>query len=85
MSFGAQYQHRGVDQGRAAAAARRRQAGLSGSQFEACCAAVLGAGTLMLAFAIVCQLTALAFAPLIIVQPLGAISLVITTLLNARV
>ena len=39
----------------------------------------------MLGLAIMCQLSALAFAPLIIVQPIGAISLVITTLLNARV
>jgi drug/metabolite transporter (DMT)-like permease len=39
----------------------------------------------MLALAIVCQLSALAIAPLIVVQPLGAIALVITTLLNARV
>ena len=31
------------------------------------------------------QLSALSFAPLILVQPIGAIALVITTLLNARV
>jgi drug/metabolite transporter (DMT)-like permease len=39
----------------------------------------------MLGLAIVCQLAALSFAPLILVQPVGAISLVITTLLNARI
>ena len=39
----------------------------------------------MLALAIACQLGALSFAPLIVVQPLGAIALVITTLLNARI
>ena len=39
----------------------------------------------MLALAVVCQLAALTKAPLIVVQPLGAIALVITTLLNARV
>ena len=39
----------------------------------------------MLGLAIVCQLAALSFAPLIVVQPLGAIALVITTLLNARI
>jgi drug/metabolite transporter (DMT)-like permease len=39
----------------------------------------------MLGLAILCQLAALSFAPLILVQPIGAISLVITTLLNARV
>ncbi|MGK9147607.1 DMT family transporter [Plantibacter flavus] len=42
-------------------------------------------GTLLLGLAIVFQLVALAFAPLIVVQPLGAIALVITALLNARV
>ena len=42
-------------------------------------------GTIMLGLAIVCQLGALSVAPLIVVQPLGAISLVITTLLNARI
>ncbi|HXH33115.1 MAG TPA: DMT family transporter [Plantibacter sp.] len=42
-------------------------------------------GTLLLGLAIAFQLVALAFAPLIVVQPLGAIALVITALLNARV
>jgi drug/metabolite transporter (DMT)-like permease len=42
-------------------------------------------GTVLLAVAIVCQLSALAVAPLIVVQPLGAVSLVITTLLNAQI
>jgi hypothetical protein len=39
----------------------------------------------MLGFAIICQLSAMAIAPLIVVQPLGAVALVVTTLLNARV
>nr|WP_274635578.1 DMT family transporter [Microbacterium bovistercoris] len=85
MSFGAQYQHRGVNK-------VERLTGTSGS--EGLSARQLlsllrrpswVAGTLMLALAIVCQLSALAFAPLILVQPVGAISLVITTLLNARI
>ncbi|MFL0409690.1 DMT family transporter [Microbacterium paludicola] len=42
-------------------------------------------GTVLLTVAIVCQLSALAVAPLIVVQPLGAVSLVITTLLNAQI
>jgi drug/metabolite transporter (DMT)-like permease len=42
-------------------------------------------GTLMLGLAIAFQLSSLAFAPLIVVQPLGAVALVITTILNARV
>ncbi len=85
MSFGAQYQHRGVTK-------VERLTGTSGSEGLNLrqMAGLLRrpswvAGTLMLGLAIVCQLSALAFAPLILVQPLGAISLVITTLLNARV
>lgn len=42
-------------------------------------------GTLMLGLAVVFQLTALIFAPLIVVQPLGAIALIITAIVNARV
>ncbi|MDH2442387.1 DMT family transporter [Amnibacterium sp. CER49] len=42
-------------------------------------------GTVMLGLAIVLQLTSLRFAPLIVVQPLGAIALVVTAILNARV
>ncbi len=42
-------------------------------------------GTLFLGFAIVFQLVALSMAPLIVVQPIGALALVITTFLNAWV
>lgn len=85
MSFGAQYQHRGVQKveqlSRAAGAT-----GLSGGQLvQLLKRPSWVSGTAMLGLAIVCQLAALSFAPLILVQPLGAISLVITTLLNARI
>ncbi|WP_396656366.1 DMT family transporter [Microbacterium sp.] len=85
MSFGAQYQHRGVLK-------VERLTGESSS--EGLKAAQLlrllqrpswMVGTIMLGLAIACQLAALSFAPLIVVQPLGAIALVITTLLNARI
>ena len=85
MSFGAQYQHRGVAKverlsGRDAAS------GLTAKQLGRLLTRPSWVvGTLMLGMAIVCQLGALAVAPLIVVQPLGAIALVITTLLNARV
>lgn len=85
MSFGAQYQHRGVTKvekmsGSAASA------GLNKSQlFKLLTRPSWVIGTIMLGLAIVCQLAALSFAPLIVVQPLGAIALVITTLLNARI
>lgn len=42
-------------------------------------------GTLLLGVAIVLQLTALSLAPLLVVQPIGALALVMTTFLNAWV
>jgi hypothetical protein len=85
MSFGAQYQHRGVTKVERLTGTSGSE-GLSGRQLLSLLRRPSWvAGTLMLGLAIVCQLSALAFAPLILVQPLGAISLVITTLLNARV
>lgn len=42
-------------------------------------------GSVVLGLAIVLQLSSLAFAPLIVVQPLGAVALVITAILNSRV
>jgi hypothetical protein len=42
-------------------------------------------GTLMLGLAVVFQLTSLGFAPIIVVQPLGAVALIITSIVNARV
>ncbi|MCK6080631.1 DMT family transporter [Microbacterium sp. EYE_5] len=85
MSFGAQYQHRGVQKVERLTA-QAGVSGLTGGQLLRLLRRpswVLG--TVMLGLAIVCQLAALSFAPLILVQPIGAISLVITTLLNARV
>lgn len=85
MSFGAQYQHRGVTKVEQLSGTAARQ-GLSGSHIAKLLARpswVLG--TVMLGLAIACQLAALSFAPLIVVQPLGAIALVITTLLNAQI
>jgi drug/metabolite transporter (DMT)-like permease len=85
MSFGAQYQHRGVtkvERLSGTAAAR----GLNSKQLMRLLTRPSWVvGTLMLGLAIICQLAALSFAPLIVVQPLGAVSLVITTLLNARI
>lgn len=85
MSFGAQYQHRGVTKVERLSGSSGK-AGLSGRQLLSLLKRPSWvAGTGMLGLAIICQLSALAFAPLIIVQPIGAISLVITTLLNSRV
>lgn len=85
MSFGAQYQHRGVIKVEKLSGSTANQ-GLSRQQLARLLTRpswVLG--TVMLGLAIVCQLAALSFAPLIVVQPLGAIALVITTLLNAQI
>ncbi|WP_188437525.1 DMT family transporter [Microbacterium murale] len=85
MSLGAQYQHRGVEKVERLSGADGAN-GLSVDQLKRLLTRpswILG--TLMLGLAIVCQLAALSAAPLIVVQPLGAIALVITTLLNARV
>jgi drug/metabolite transporter (DMT)-like permease len=84
LSLGAQFQHRGVAKVEEQNASST--AGLSLGQLTS----LLGRpswviGTMMLALAIVLQLTSLGFAPLIVVQPLGAIALVITSILNARV
>ncbi|MGB4779957.1 DMT family transporter [Microbacterium sp.] len=85
MSFGAQYQHRGVQKVERLTATDGGS-GLTGGQlWNLLRRPSWVVGTAMLGLAIVCQLWALSYAPLILVQPLGAISLVITTLLNARI
>jgi drug/metabolite transporter (DMT)-like permease len=83
LSFGAQFQSRGVKQ----VEARRVSSGTELGRSE------LGRlvrtrswlfGTVSLGLAIVLQLTSLRFAALIVVQPIGAIALVVTAILNAR-
>ncbi|MBW4042552.1 MAG: DMT family transporter [Acidobacteria bacterium] len=83
LSFGAQFQSRGVKQ----VEARRVSAGTELGRSE------IGRlirtrswlfGTLSLGLAIVLQLTSLRFAALIVVQPIGAIALVVSAILNAR-
>jgi drug/metabolite transporter (DMT)-like permease len=93
LSLGAQFQARGVtkvEQRRSAAdptrLLREHTEGLGLGELTALVRRpswVLG--TVMLGLAIVLQLTSLRFAPLIVVQPLGAIALVVTAILNARV
>lgn len=85
MSFGAQYQHRGVTKVERLSGGGA-SGGLNGAQLKRLLTRPSWViGTVMLGLAIVCQLAALSFAPLIVVQPLGAIALVITTLLNAQI
>lgn len=84
LSVGAQLQHRGVTTVEARSGGTTTS-GLNLAQLSALLTRpswVLG--TLMLGLAVVFQLGALAFSPLIIVQPLGAIALVLTAIINAR-
>lgn len=84
LSFGAQFQSRGVKQ----VEARRNTAGEELGRSELLRLIRTRSwliGTIMLGLAIVLQLTSLRFAPLIVVQPLGAIALVVTSILNSRV
>ena len=72
MSFGAQYQHRGVTKVESLSGGHSSE-GLGLSHLMKLLARPSWViGTVMLGLAIVCQLSALFFAPLIVVQPLGA-------------
>jgi drug/metabolite transporter (DMT)-like permease len=84
LSLGAQFQHSGVSSVERTHGSGNK-AGLSLRQLMR----LLGrpawvVGTVMLGLAIVLQLTSLGFAPLIVVQPLGALALVITSIVNSR-
>lgn len=84
LSLGAQFQHRGVVKVEAHTA--EVTGGLSVRQLSLLLTRPSWVfGSLMLGLAIVFQLSSLAFAPIIVVQPLGAVALVITSILNARV
>ena len=84
LSLGAQFQHRGVNKVEANTVAVT--GGLDPHQLLLLLRRPSWViGTLMLGLAIVFQLSSLAFAPIIVVQPLGAVALVITAVVNARV
>lgn len=84
MSFGAQYQSRGLNK------VERITGKSAGSGLSARHAFGLlrrpswVVGTVFLGLAIVFQIGALAFSPLIVVQPLGVVAMVITAVLNSR-
>jgi drug/metabolite transporter (DMT)-like permease len=85
LSLGAQFQHRGVAKVEASTTDSLGK-GLSPRQLALLLARPSWVvGTLMLALAIAFQLGSLYFAPIIVVQPLGAIALVITSIVNSRV
>lgn len=82
LSVGTQFQHRGVGHFEGG---EQRGAHLGGSAVVALLRNPSWViGTLLLGLAVVLQLGALSLAPLIVVQPLGAVALVVTAILNAR-
>ncbi|MFF9562535.1 multidrug DMT transporter permease [Leifsonia sp. NPDC014704] len=84
LSVGAQLQHHGV--AKVEATAGHADGGLSGRQMGRLLARPSWViGTLLLGLAIVFQLVSLKLSPIILVQPLGVVGLVITSILNARV
>ena len=85
MSLGAQYQSQGVRKVEKMSGAGADKGLGAGQLVRLLTRPSWVVGTLLLAVAIVCQIAALTRAPLIVVQPLGAVSLVITTLLNAQI
>lgn len=84
MSFGAQYQSRGLNKveritGKSAGAGLKFQ-----HLFGLFRRPSWVIGTVLLGLAIVFQIGALSLAPLIVVQPLGVVAMVITAVLNSR-
>ncbi|WP_022894605.1 DMT family transporter [Agromyces subbeticus] len=85
LSLGAQFQHRGVVKVESHTVDSLGK-GLNGKQLALLLARPSWViGTVMLGLAIMFQLGSLYFAPIIVVQPLGAIALVITSILNSRI
>lgn len=84
LSLGAQLQHHGV--AKVEAQTQDAKTGLSVRQLGLLLARPSWViGTLLLGLAIVFQLVSLKLSPIILVQPLGVVGLVITSVLNARV
>lgn len=84
LALGAQFQHRGVSLAEPEAGTGSKT-GLNPKELLALVRRPAWvAGTLMLGLAVLFQLFSLYLAPLTVVQPLGALALVITAVLNAR-
>lgn len=85
LALGTQFQHRGVGKVEAALGSGAK-AGLNVRQLRALITRpswVLG--TALLGIAVLMQLVSIGIAPLTVVQPLGAVALVITAIVNSRV
>ncbi|MFZ2963243.1 MAG: multidrug DMT transporter permease [Rhodoglobus sp.] len=84
LALGTQFQHRGVTL--VEQQHEGSKTGLSLRQLSALVARPSWViGTLLLGAAIVLQLTSLTLAPITVVQPLGAVALVVTAIVNSRV
>lgn len=84
LSIGAQLQHRGV--AKVESHTQEAASGLNLKQLGLLLARPSWViGTLMLGLAVVFQLSSLVLSPLTVVQPLGAVALVITSVINSRV
>ncbi|WGD38616.1 DMT family transporter [Lysinibacter sp. HNR] len=84
LSFGAQYQSRGVNKVERLSGQKARK-GLNRNQIWSLLKRPSWViGTLLLGMAVVLQLSSLTLSPLIVVQPLGVVALVITAILNSR-
>jgi drug/metabolite transporter (DMT)-like permease len=85
LSFGAQFQSRGVSKMETKSGTDGSTGGLNLRQLRLLVARPSWViGTLMIFLAIAFQLVSLGFAPIIVVQPLGAVALVVTAILNTR-
>lgn len=85
LSLGAQFQHRGVGKVGTPGSAKESSALSPGQMLQLLSRPSWVIGTLLLGLAIVFQLSSLILAPLIVVQPLGAVALVITAVVNSRI
>lgn len=88
LSFGAQFQNDAVSAGPTAKKTNNPKKGRGSLSLKQIASLLIKprwlSGTAFMAVGIGLQLAALSLAPLIVVQPVGAIALVITSLLNAR-
>ena len=85
LALGAQFQHRGVNKVDAATAPENKFGLRFGQLLSLARRPSWLIGTLLLGLAIVFQLVSLKFSPLTVVQPLGVLGLVITSIVNSRV
>jgi hypothetical protein len=97
LALGAQFQHRGVQRADARRAARMPEADADAPATTNGLGAIIAGtlrllgspwwllGTALYGIAILCQLTSLGFAPITVVQPIGVVALVITSIVNSRV